>query len=130
MTAGPNPAPGFRSRPDHRVEVLPETRRVRVALAGAVLAESGAALVVVESGYPPVHYFARAHVAMALLTPSAHRTRCPFKGEASYWTLGVGGRAYPDAVWCYETPYDEVAALAGRLAFWLERIPGARLEFG
>ncbi len=122
----PNPAPGFLHNPKHRVDLLPERRRVRVTFAGAVIAESQETLRVEETGYEPVHYFAQKDVRQDLLSPSAHKTRCPYKGEASYWTIEVpaaeGAKRSENAVWAYRTPYDEVAGLAGHFAFYKSRV--------
>lgn len=122
----PKPAPGFVERPDHRVDLVPETRRVRVVFAGAVIADSTAALRVEETGHAAVHYVPRKDVRLDLLRPTGHHTRCPFKGEASYWTIEVpeGGavRRSENAVWGYPAPYDEVAGLAEYVAFYDIRV--------
>jgi uncharacterized protein (DUF427 family) len=121
-----NPAPGFRSHPHHRVLVVPESRRVRVVFAGTVIAESEETVRVEETGYQPVHYFPEKDVRRDLLRPAAHKTRCPFKGEASYWSVEVPAAGAvtrsENAVWAYPTPYDEVAGLAGRYAFYPNRV--------
>lgn len=121
-----NPAPGFVRNARHRVELIPEPRGVRVVLAGVVVAESRESLRIEETGYEPVHYFLEKDVRMDLLRPTGHKTYCPFKGEASYWTIeasGDGGTARSEnAVWAYPTPYDEVAGLAGRYAFYKSRV--------
>jgi uncharacterized protein (DUF427 family) len=126
-----NPAPGFQTHPDHRVLVIPESRRVRVVFAGAVIAESEETVRVEETGYEPVHYFPEKDVRRGLLHPTAHKTRCPFKGEASYWTVEVsatgGVTRSENAVWGYPTPYDEVAELAGRYAFYRSRVDSITL---
>lgn len=120
--------PGYAKRPEHVVRAAPEPLRVRVVLDGEVLAESAAALALSESGYGVVHYFPKADVRMDKLTPTAHTSYCPFKGEASYWSLRADGRTLENVVWSYERPYDEVAAIAGCVAFWLAKIPGASIE--
>jgi len=122
------PGPGYGKHPDHRVAVAGHAGRVRVYFNGEAVADSRRAVVVRESGYPAVHYLPRADVRMDLLTPSRHRSRCPFKGEARYWRLGVGGRAVADAVWAYPEPYDEVAAIADCVAFDAAQVD--KVEFG
>src|SRR5436309_11503714 len=82
-----NPAPGYATKPEHRVDLLPETRQVRVTLAGTVIADSSATLRVEETGHQPVHYFPEKDVRLDLLKPTEHKTYCPFKGECSYWTI-------------------------------------------
>lgn len=119
----PNPAPGFVRKPDHRVDLVPETRRVCVKFGGAVIAESREALRVEETGHGPVHYLPEKDVRTDLLRPTDHKTHCPFKGDASYWTIEVpGGARSENAVWGYRTPFDETAGLAGHYAFYESRV--------
>jgi len=92
---------------------------VRVEFGGEVVADSTRALVMREADYPPVHYFPRDDVRMDLLTRTGHATRCPYKGDASYWTVEAGGRAAENAVWSYEAP---IPGIAGYLAFYRERM--------
>jgi uncharacterized protein (DUF427 family) len=122
-----NPAPGFISRPDHRVDLVPEARRVKVVFGGMTIADSTAALRVEETGHGPVHYFPGKDVRLDLLRPTEHHTRCPYKGEASYWTIEVPAgdgsvRQVENAVWAYPAPYDEVTGLAGHYAFYSTRV--------
>jgi uncharacterized protein (DUF427 family) len=123
----PNPAPGFVSRPDHRVDLLLEGRRVKVVFGGVTIADSGAALRVEETGHGPVHYLPEKDVRLDLMRPTEHHTRCPFKGEASYWTIEVRAEAgsirrSENAVWAYPSPYDEASRLAGYYAFYPNRV--------
>jgi uncharacterized protein (DUF427 family) len=120
--------PGYARKPDHEVRVAPEPERLRVTLDGETLAESASAMALSESGYGVVHYFPKADVRTAKLSPTAHTSYCPFKGKASYWSLAAGGRTLDNVVWGYDEPYDEVAAIKGHLAFWLAKIPGAKVE--
>lgn len=117
-----NPAPGFARHPAHRVDIEPAGRRLTARFNGAVIADSRTALVVRETGYPPVVYFPAADVHMARLSPSAHKTYCPFKGEASYWHLAAGGRVSENAAWSYPAPYDECLELADHVAFHADRL--------
>jgi uncharacterized protein (DUF427 family) len=117
-----NPAPGFVTRPDHRVDITQEGKRVRVSLAGVTIADSSEALRVEETGHDPVYYFPQKDVRLDLMRATQHHTRCPFKGEASYWTVEVPGRTAENAVWGYLSPYDEAMPLAGRCAFYQSRV--------
>ena len=122
-----NPAPGFVSKPDHRVDLLPEKRRVKVLFSGVTIADSGAALRVEETGHDPVYYVPEKDVRLDLMRPTEHHTRCPYKGEASYWTIEVPAEASSirrseNAVWAYPSPYDEVSRLAGYYAFYPNRV--------
>ena len=108
--------------PDHPITVVPNPRRVRVLLGGAVVAETTRALTLTEAAYPPVQYVPREDARMEHFRPSDRRTHCPYKGDASYFTLAAGGETRPDAVWSYEEPYPAVAAIAGHLAFYSDRV--------
>jgi uncharacterized protein (DUF427 family) len=129
----PNPAPGFASRPDYSVDLLPENRRVKVVFGGVTIADSTAALRCEETGHGPVHYLPQKDVRLDLLHPTEHHTRCPYKGEASYWTIEVPAengavRRSENAVWAYRTPYDEVPGLAGHYAFYTNRVDSITLS--
>ena len=88
-----------------------------VRVGGAVIAESPRALELSEAGYPPVIYFPRDDVAMAFLDRTDHVTHCPHKGDAAYFSIVSKSKTYANAVWSYETPAEDVADIAGHLAF-------------
>jgi uncharacterized protein (DUF427 family) len=115
-------APGSEQKPDHRVTFEPCAKRIRVLFAGETIADSTDALLLRETGHTPVYYFPWENVRKDLLIPSDRRTYCPFKGAASYCTVQVSGRSAEDAVWTYEDPYDEVAGIAGYMAFYWDRM--------
>jgi uncharacterized protein (DUF427 family) len=75
----PNSAPGFASRPDYRVDLLPAGRRVTVKLGGVTIADSDDALRVEETGHGPVYYLPEKDVRLDLMHPTEHHTRCPYK---------------------------------------------------
>lgn len=104
--------------PYHRVDVVPSSRHVRVALAGEVVAESRRALALFETGLPARWYFPPADVRVERLTAGDTSTGCAYKGFASYWSLGDEA----DLVWSYLEPRREVEPIAGRLAFFNERV--------
>ncbi|HEY3912752.1 MAG TPA: DUF427 domain-containing protein [Stellaceae bacterium] len=122
----PNSAPGFASNPAHRVDLVPDKRRIKVVFAGTTIADSAATLRVEETGHGPVNYFPEKDVRLDLMSPTQHHTTCPFKGEASYWTIEVpdsgATRRAENAVWGYPTPYDEVAGIARYYAFYPNRV--------
>ena len=122
----PNPAPGFVARPEHRVDLVPDEKRLKVVFAGVTIADSAETLRVEETGHQPVHYFPRKDVRLDLMSPTRHHTTCPFKGEASYWRIEVPAagevRRSENAVWGYPTPYDEVSGLADYCAFYSSRV--------
>jgi uncharacterized protein (DUF427 family) len=116
---GANPSPGFKKRPDYRIAVSPAGKRVRAMFEGEVLADTRDALAMKEGDYPVVYYFPRKDVRMERLERSTHSTHCPFKGDASYFSVQAGPR---DAVWSYERPFDEMAAIQEYLAFYPDKV--------
>lgn len=113
-----NPAPGFAKHPSHRIELAAASRQMRASFGGATVADSSRVLVMREGSYPPVHYFPRADVRMDLLKPTNHHTTCPFKGEASYWSLA----GVENVAWSYEAPYDEMIAIKDHVAFYEDKV--------
>ncbi len=107
---------------EHRVTITPGKRRVRASLGGVTIADSAHALTLLETGYPPVVYFPIADVKQEFLTPTDRRTRCPYKGEASYWTVSAGGEVAGNAAWGYPNPIPDAAALKDHVAFYADRI--------
>jgi uncharacterized protein (DUF427 family) len=106
--------------PYHRVDALRSSRHVRVSLDGQLLAETDRALAVFETGLQPRWYLPSADVT-AELEPSDVTSRCPYKGQARYWSARAGDRVENVLVWAYEAPLPAVAAIAGRMAFFDER---------
>jgi uncharacterized protein (DUF427 family) len=114
-----NPAPGFEQRPDHPITVSPAGIRVKASFNGELVAETRDALAMKEGTYPVVYYFPRKDVKLDRLERSTHSTHCPFKGDASYFSLKNGPR---DAVWSYEQPFDEMLAIKEYLAFYPDKL--------
>lgn len=97
----------------------PANARVRVTFNGRVIGDTRNAVVLEENGYSAVYYLPRADVTMDALVRSSHRTHCPFKGDASYFSLKDGPE---NAVWSYENPYDETIAIKDLLAFYRDKV--------
>ena len=108
--------------PFHRIDVHATTRRVRVLLDGEVLAESVHAVGLFETGLPPRWYLRAEDVRTELLEPSGKKTRCAYKGLASYWNVRVRGRLVEDLVWSYPEPQHEAEQVGGLLCFFNERV--------
>ena len=104
------------------ITITPNARRVRVLFNGRVVAETTRALTLRESTLPPVQYIPREDADMSLLERTAHKSYCPFKNEASYYTIRAEGRSAENAVWTYETPYPRVSAIKDHLAFYPDRV--------
>jgi uncharacterized protein (DUF427 family) len=125
-----NPAPGFKKYPGHRVEAKPAKERVRVTFQGEVIADTQDAIALREGKSdsvvaPVVYYIPRKDVKMELLARTAHQTYCPFKGQASYYSLKDGPQ---NAVWSYEQPYDEMSVIRERLAFYPDKVDSIAVE--
>jgi uncharacterized protein (DUF427 family) len=108
--------------PDHPISVTPNPNRVVVRLAGNVIGDTTRALTLREAGYPAVHYVPREDVDMAALSRSDSHTYCPYKGEASYFSIPAGGTRSVDAIWTYEAPHDSVSIIRDHLAFYPDRV--------
>jgi uncharacterized protein (DUF427 family) len=108
--------------PDHPIAIEHCPARVVVTVAGRAIADSRNALTLREASLPPVHYVPRKDVDMALLARTDHTTYCPYKGDCTYYSIPIGGERSANAVWTYEAPYAAVAAIAGHLAFYPDRV--------
>jgi len=117
-----NSGPGYKQNPEHRIALTREAKRVRVLAAGQTIAESSDAIILREATYPLVYYFPRRDVRMDALVRTDHHTYCPYKGEASYFSISAGGRTIENAVWSYEHPYDEVVEIREYLAFYPRKV--------
>ena len=104
--------------PDHPITVEPTKARVVVKAGGRVIADSRNAFTLQESTYPAVQYIPLADVDAAVLERTDHETYCPYKGEASYYSLNAGEVKGENAVWTYEKPYDAVAPIKDHVAFY------------
>jgi uncharacterized protein (DUF427 family) len=101
------------------IEIKPEQKRVRVTLRGEVIADTGDALALKEGSYPVVYYIPRKDVKMDRLARTTHSTHCPHKGDASYFSIQDGPA---NAVWSYEQPKNQVAAIKDHLAFYPDKV--------
>jgi uncharacterized protein (DUF427 family) len=108
--------------PDHPITIRPADGRVCVTFAGRIVADSNEALVLMEASYPSVFYLPSEHVDFSVLERTDHKTRCPYKGEASYYSIHVADRTAQNAAWSYEQPLEAVAAIAEHLAFYPDRV--------
>ncbi|HEY1927968.1 MAG TPA: DUF427 domain-containing protein [Caulobacteraceae bacterium] len=132
MSDRPIKVPG----PDHPIEIQPGASRVVVTVGGKVIADTREALTLTEANYPPVQYIPRRDVDMAALERSDHGSYCPYKGDASYYSIPVGGDRSTNAVWTYEAPFPAMAAIKDYVAFYPDRVdeiaevPSQAAEFG
>ena len=108
--------------PDHPITIAPSGTRVRVTVAGHVVADTMDALALREASYPLVLYVPRKDVDMAALEKTSHSTHCPYKGDAAYFSIPAGGARATNAVWTYEDPHDAVLAIKDHVAFYPDRV--------
>jgi uncharacterized protein (DUF427 family) len=102
---------------DHWIHIEESPRRVRVAFGGETIADSKHALLLRERKCLPVYYFPQQDVRMDAMQPTSHRTHCPYKGEASYWSIQVGAKVAGNAAWSYIDPPASASAIKGHFAF-------------
>ena len=105
-----------------RMAITPTDLHVVVRVGGETVADSYGPVLLEEKGLPTRYYLPRYDVRTDLLRPTDRLTTCPFKGQASYWSLEVGGTTYDNLVWSYETPIPEAKLIAGLLCFYNERV--------
>lgn len=108
--------------PEHPIRIEPSSKRVVVTAGAATIADTRRAMVLHEADYPPVYYVPRADAMMALLERSERTTHCPYKGDASYYSIVGDGTRLENAVWTYEHPYAPAAPIAEFLAFYPDRV--------
>jgi len=106
----------------HRITVTPADLHVEVHVDGVKVAESDRPVLLEETGLPTRYYLPREHVREALLRPTSSETVCPFKGQASYWSLELDDERHDDLVWSYESPIPQAEGVTGLLCFYNERV--------
>ncbi len=107
--------------PYKRVDVLQSSRHVRVVIDGETVADSRKPWLLFETNHPVRYYLPQDDVRMDLLVSSETRSRCPYKGPASYWSVKISGKIYRDMVWGYMAPIPECPKIKGLLCFFHER---------
>jgi uncharacterized protein (DUF427 family) len=108
--------------PYTRVDTVHSSRHVRVEVDGEVIAETDRPVLLFETGLPTRYYIPKLDVRMELLEPTTTVTHCPYKGDASYWTLHVGDKTYKDFVWSYPRPIPEIPKIENLLSFYNEKV--------
>src|SRR6202522_400461 len=104
--------------PDHPITIEANPSRVMVTVGGRIIADTRAALTLREASYSAVQYIPRRDVDMTALVRSGHTTYCPYKGDASYYSIPAGGDRSIDAVWTYETPFEAMKQIKEYVAFY------------
>ncbi|WP_404926867.1 DUF427 domain-containing protein [Mesorhizobium sp. ORM16] len=117
-----NPAPGFQRNPDKVITIEPYKGTVTVRAGDTVIASSTNAKVLTEAPYPAAFYIPFADIDFSKLSGTQSSTHCPYKGDASYWSVLPAGEAGKDAMWAYEQPFDEMAEIRNHGAFYASKV--------
>jgi uncharacterized protein (DUF427 family) len=108
--------------PYTRLDILASSRRVRVEVDGMIVADSQKPVILFETGLPPRYYLPLSDLHQEMLRASASKTHCPYKGEATYFSVDTGKRVHQDLVWIYRSPLPECVKIAGLACFYNERV--------
>ncbi|RWB34094.1 MAG: DUF427 domain-containing protein [Mesorhizobium sp.] len=117
-----NPSPGFQRNPGKVITVEPYNGTVTVLAGDAVIASSKRAKVLTESPYPRVLYIPFEDIDFVQLRKTELSTHCPYKGDASYWSVLPAAEAGKDAMWAYEQPFDEMIEIRDHGAFYPTKV--------
>jgi uncharacterized protein (DUF427 family) len=108
--------------PDHPITITANPKRVRVLADGVVIADTTHALTLKEASYPAVQYVPREDANMDVLKRTERVTHCPYKGDASYYSVVCSGKVLENAIWTYETPFPAMTEISGHLAFYPDKV--------
>lgn len=117
-----NPAPGFQRNPDKIITIEPYVGTVTVRAGDTVIASSTKAKVLTEAPYPAAFYIPFADIDFDRLSGTEHSTHCPYKGDASYWSVLPAGETGQNAMWAYERPFDEMTEIRDHGAFYANKV--------
>lgn len=108
--------------PYHRVDTVPSSRHIKVVVDGVTIAETNRPYLLFETGLPIRYYIPQEDVRMDLLEPTRAMTSCPYKGDASYWSIKIDDKVYRNYVWGYMDPIPESPKISGLLSFFNEKV--------
>jgi uncharacterized protein (DUF427 family) len=117
-----NPSPGFQRNPDKVITVEPYVGTVSVRVGDTVIASSTNAKVLTEPPYPAAFYIPFADIDFDRLSRTDHSSHCPYKGDASYWSVPAASETGVNAMWAYERPFDEMAEIRNHGAFYANKV--------
>jgi uncharacterized protein (DUF427 family) len=115
-------SPAFAANPGHAITLTSEPARIQVLFKGTLVADTVRAIRLQEASYRPCFYIPRADCRIEYFAATAHQTKCPFKGTARYWTLRTKDGEAENAVWGYDDPFDQVAAIDRHAAFYPNQV--------
>src|SRR5215469_6827185 len=108
--------------PDHPITLEPATTRWRARVGRHVIADTANAIVLREADYPARVYFPREDVEMTYMSRTDRQSHCPYKGDASYYTIFLDGEFHENAAWSYEQPFPAMEGIGGRLSFYPDKV--------
>jgi uncharacterized protein (DUF427 family) len=108
--------------PDHPITIAPAGKHIRVLAGDLVIADTTQALTLKEASYPAVLYIPRADANHDLIEKTARTTHCPYKGDASYYSIHAGDKVLDNAIWTYETPFPAMEEIRDYLAFYPDKV--------
>ena len=108
--------------PDHPISIEPSGQHVRVRAGDVVIADTTQALTLKEANYPAVMYIPRADANSDLIEKTSRTTHCPYKGDASYYSIKAGDKVLENAIWTYETPFPAMEEIRDYLAFYPDKV--------
>ncbi|MEI5677669.1 DUF427 domain-containing protein [Mesorhizobium sp. CGMCC 1.15528] len=117
-----NPSPGFAKNPAKQITIEPYKGTVKVYAGDQQIASSSNVLLLTEPPYPAAYYIPFADIDFSRLEKTDHSTHCPYKGDASYWSIPAAGDAGKNALWGYKQPFDETAEIKDHGAFYPDRV--------
>ena len=106
----------------HAITITPAEQHVEVSVNGVKVADSNRPVLLEETGLPTRYYLPREDVRMDLLRASNQESVCPFKGQASYWSVEADGEVYDGLVWSYKSPTPQAEGITGLLSLYNERV--------
>ncbi len=108
--------------PDHPITITPSEKHVRILAGDIVIADTTHALTLQEASYPAVFYIPRTDAKLDLVSKTARTTHCPYKGDASYYSIHAGDKVLDNAIWTYETPFPAMAEIKDYFAFYPDKV--------
>lgn len=108
--------------PDHPITIEPFAGDVTISFGDKIVAQSGQALALNESTYPAVYYLPRTDVEMAYFDETDRVTHCPYKGDATHFTIRADREVAENAAWSYQSPYPPVSDIAGHIVFYADKV--------
>jgi len=108
--------------PYKRIEALPSTRHIVVKIGGTIVAETKMPTILFEPLSPTRYYMPQTAIKWEYIEESSRITKCPYKGDANYYSVIINGKKYPDVIWWYKYPAAESLGIIGLACFYNEKV--------